>query len=147
MRSLFASASLVLLFVSCHAFGQAYTRVYTDAEGETHFAQETLRFVSTDYAPPSPPLDVSTPADASGMAVLRAPPGWFGDFHVAPRRQFVYVLSGAVEIGVSDGSFRQLPTGSIVLVEDTTGKGHSTRSIGTEPLLLVAVPIEGPVNE
>jgi len=36
-------------------------------------------------------------------------------------------LTGEVEFETSDGDIRRLPPGSVVLAEDTTGKGHITR--------------------
>ena len=43
-------------------------------------------------------------------------------------------------ITVMDGSFNLGP-GSILLVEDTTGKGHVSRVVGNERVLLAAVPL------
>jgi hypothetical protein len=40
---------------------------------------------------------------------------------------FLLWLTGEVEFETSDGDIRRLPAGSVVLVEDTTGKGHITR--------------------
>jgi hypothetical protein len=36
-------------------------------------------------------------------------------------------LTGEVEFETSDGDIRRLPPGSVVLAEDTTGKGHISR--------------------
>jgi hypothetical protein len=36
-------------------------------------------------------------------------------------------LTGEVEFETSDGNVRRLPAGSVVLAEDTTGKGHISR--------------------
>lgn len=47
------------------------------------------------------------------------------------------LVQGELEVGVSDGEKRQFLPGGSVLVEDTTGKGHSTRSVG-ESIVLVA---------
>ena len=38
--------------------------------------------------------------------------------------QFVIWLQGDVDIEVSDGEIRHLVPGSVLLAEDTTGKGH-----------------------
>ena len=49
------------------------------------------------------------------------------DWHNPPQRLLVLWLTGEVEFETSDGDIRRLPAGSVVLAEDTTGKGHITR--------------------
>jgi len=51
------------------------------------------------------------------------------DFHHAPQRQFIILLDGEIEIETSRGEKRRFRAGDILLAEDTTGKGHRTRSI------------------
>jgi hypothetical protein len=36
---------------------------------------------------------------------------------------------------------RRFPTGSMLLLEDTTGKGHTTRMLGDEDVLVVSVTL------
>jgi hypothetical protein len=50
--------------------------------------------------------------------------------HVAPRRQFIVHLAGESEVEVSDGEVRRFGPGSVLLVEDVTGSGHTTRRVG-----------------
>jgi quercetin dioxygenase-like cupin family protein len=49
------------------------------------------------------------------------------DWHNPPRRELVIWLTGEVELETSDGDIRRLAAGNIVLAEDRTGKGHSSR--------------------
>lgn len=51
------------------------------------------------------------------------------DFHNAPQRQFIILLDGVIEIETSLGEKRYLKSGEILLAEDTSGKGHKTRSV------------------
>jgi hypothetical protein len=46
-------------------------------------------------------------------------------------------LSGEGEIEASDGEMRALGPGTILLAEDTTGKGHITGVNGSEDMLVV----------
>ena len=62
------------------------------------------------------------------------------DFHNAPDRQYIVLLEGGVEIETSLGKKRTFETGSILLVEDTTGKGHKTKNI--EPKLRKSIFIK-----
>jgi quercetin dioxygenase-like cupin family protein len=63
------------------------------------------------------------------------------DWHPAPRRQFVIILSGQLEIGCGDGSKHLFGPGDARLVEDTTGQGHTTRQIGPEPCVTATIPL------
>ena len=78
---------------------------------------------------------------AESITFLAIPVGYVGDWHPAPRRQFIVSLSGESEMEVSDGEVRRLPPGGIVLVEDTDCKGHITRTVGDSPAIAVAIPL------
>ncbi len=69
------------------------------------------------------------------------PVGEFLDWHPAPRRQFVIILSGQLEIGLGDGSKHVFGAGDARLVEDTTGQGHTTRVLGAQPCVTATVPL------
>jgi quercetin dioxygenase-like cupin family protein len=122
----------------------AYVRVYSDASGASRFADDEFAFHLADFAPPAPPVSVTGVQSAEGVVFLSSPSGWFGDWHPAPRRQFIFVLAGTLEVEVSDGETRWFGAGSVVLVEDTSGQGHVTRVTGEERAYLVAVPLTGP---
>ncbi len=111
-------------------------RLFADSEGESHFGTASIDLSSTEFAPPAPPLEVSEVAQAR-HGFLRAAPGWFGDWHPTPARQFMCLLSGVVEVAVTDGETRRMTPGTIVLLEDTAGRGHSTRVVSEEPAVLV----------
>jgi len=119
-----------------------YARIYTDTDGESHYSDEKLTFRLVDYAPPAPPISVTEALAAENVSFISSPSGWYGDFHPAPQRQFVFVLIGELEVQVSDGEKRKFGPGSFVLVEDTWGKGHrswvSSKTRGTA----VVVPLE-----
>jgi uncharacterized cupin superfamily protein len=66
-------------------------------------------------------------------------PGELQDWHPAPQRQFVIILSGSLEIGFEDGSKKVFGPGDARLVEDTTGKGHTTIALGNEPCITATV--------
>ena len=118
-----------------------YVRVVTDPEGQTHFADAVLTFELVDFAPPAPPISVSALFDADNVSFISSPAGWYGDWHPAPRRQFVVVLAGELEVAVSDGEVRRFGPGSFCLLEDTTGKGHASRVVSTTRALAAAIPL------
>lgn len=118
-----------------------YARVFTDPQGETHFADEVLTFELVDFAPPAPPISVSAVFDAETVSFISSPAGWYGDWHPAPRRQFILMLVGELEVEVSDGEVRRFGPGSFCLLEDTTGKGHVSRVVSTTRGLAAAIPL------
>jgi hypothetical protein len=52
-----------------------------------------------------------------------------------------FVLTGEWELTASDGESRRFSGGSALLVEDTTGKGHSSRVTSKEDSLSVMVEL------
>lgn len=120
-----------------------YVRIYSDANGESHFADEEMSFQLVDFAPPAPPISVSELFNPAGETfIISSPPGWYGDWHPAPRRQLLFALSGKLEVEVSDGETRIIGPGCIVVVEDTTGRGHISHVIGSERCYMAVVPLE-----
>ncbi len=93
------------------------------------------------------PIDLAkTPEWTTGLAATQIafrewPVGQYLDWHPAPRRQFVIILSGHLEIGLGDGSKHVFGPGDARLVEDTTGQGHTTRVHGNEGCLTATIPL------
>ena len=42
----------------------------------------------------------------------------------------LFILAGQMGIGIGDGTTRRFGPGDVVLADDRTGKGHTTRSLG-----------------
>ena len=106
-------------------------RLYTGSDGQSHI--ETI-----DLA--------RVPDWTKGLATTRIsfrtdPVGHFLDWHPAPRRQFVIILSGQLEIGLGDGTKQVFGAGDARLVEDITGKGHTTRVHGNQPCTTATAPL------
>ena len=118
-----------------------YVKIYADDGGETHFKDEEVPLKDADYAPPAPPIAVGPHVKATGVTAIGFPPGWFGDFHPAPKFQWMMIMSGTLEIGVSDGEKRTLPAGTIAYLEEAGSKGHSTRVIGDEQSILIVTEV------
>jgi mannose-6-phosphate isomerase-like protein (cupin superfamily) len=101
-----------------------YTRIYADPKGNSHFEDVEVHLTQTDFAPPAPPMDLSSFSPASRYAFGSFPVGWRGDWHPTPKRQIFFILSGEATVQVGDGEERHFGAGSILLAEDATGKGH-----------------------
>src|SRR5436853_7550240 len=98
-----------------------YARLYADEFGESHFEDIEMDLTLTDYAPPAPPLSLSTFLPASQIGFMNAPAGWTSDWHPSSGRTMFVVLSGEWEVTASDGEARSFPIGSVLMVEDTIG--------------------------
>jgi hypothetical protein len=112
-------------------------RLHADENGESHFSDESISLSLAEFAPPAPPILVSPPNSAARSMFLALPDEWSGAAHPAPRRQLMVMMRGAIEVTVSDGESRTFAAGDVILVEDTTGKGHTTRSAAPDSLAVV----------
>ena len=119
-----------------------YIHLFSDSDGTTHFKDVEVTMNPADYAPPARPLNVSSGQPATGLVSIGVPSGWFGDFHPAPKRQWMVIVAGVLEIGVSDGEKRILEPGAVGFLEDAGSKGHTMRSIGDVPAYLMVVEVE-----
>ena len=112
-----------------------YTRLYSDDDGESHFEDVEIDLTLTEYVQPAPPLSLSSFTPATRFGFMIAPSGWSSDWHPTSARNIFFALSGEWEVIASDGESRRFGPGSVLLVEDTTGKGHTSRVVsGTDSL-------------
>lgn len=118
-----------------------YTRLFADSTGASHFDDEEMAFTLVDFAPPAPAISLTQAFDARTVAIMSSPPGWSGDWHTTPQRQFIFVLAGRLKVQASDGEVRTFEPGAVILVEDTFGRGHISRIVGDERAYCVVVPL------
>jgi hypothetical protein len=111
-----------------------YVRLYTGDDGLSHFED-----VEVDLSNAGEASMLSDTLPVTGLNFRRNLLSYNLDYHPAPRRQFIVNLSGGVEITASDGEARVFGPGSIMLAEDTTGKGHISKAIGDEERLSLFV--------
>lgn len=100
-------------------------RVFTGDDGESHIevTDETeLSYVERDGTRTAVQM-------VSGAQFAIREEGSFIDFHQAPRRQYMIYLTASVEIGLGDGTTHLMQPGDVLLAEDTTGRGHSSRVV------------------
>ena len=114
-----------------------YLRLYADQDGESRIEEMHVAFNMAVYAPPAPAFGVSSPTEAERFVTVHFPAGWDSEPHPAPRRQLFVMLSGRFQGQTSDGALMDLGPGDVILMEDTTGKGHGARPIGGEALAIM----------
>jgi hypothetical protein len=111
--------------------------LYTDATGASHF-----RDIEVEWAEERRGSKLSKRLPATGI-IFRLTPGEHDvDWHNAPRRQYIINLDAGVEITASDGEARKIGAGEVILVEDISGKGHLSKSIGGKLRHSIFVPID-----
>ena len=106
-------------------------RLYTGEDGQSHI--EAIDLSKTPKW--------TSPQQTTSISFREDPIGSFIDWHPAPRRQFVIIVSGRLEIGLGDGSKHIFGPGDARLVEDTTGQGHTTAVYGDQPCVVTTVPL------
>lgn len=62
------------------------------------------------------------------------------DWHGAPNRRVIVILSGTLEVETTDGEVRRFRPGDVAIAADVGGKGHRTRVVeGPAHLLFLEV--------
>lgn len=112
------------------------TRVHATADGESHF--DEVDIVLHDGGEIGL---LSKPLAAREVIFRETAPDYDFDWHCAPQRQLIVLLDGAIELEVSDGEKRSFAGGDILLVEDTTGRGHRTRTTDGETRHSLFIPL------
>lgn len=118
-----------------------YSRISADGNGGSRFDTVTVEQSLAYAAPPAAPFYVSEDGPASNYRFYTFEPGWIGDWHPAPARQFLALMTGAVEMETTDGTVRHFLPGDLVFLQDTSGKGHLTRNIGDGYATFLVIPI------
>jgi len=111
--------------------------LYTDANGESHF-----RDIEIDWVEERNFSKLSARLPATGIIFRETSGNYDLSWHPAPRRQYIINLNAGVKITASDGESREIKAGEVILVEDTTGKGHLSQSIGGQMRQSIFIPIE-----
>ena len=106
-----------------------YIRLFADDDGESHFEDVEIEFAESEYTSSAAPVGLSAMSPVTQFGFMNAPAGWESDWHPSSARNFFVVIHGVWEVTASDGETRPFAPGSLVLVEDTAGKGHRSRVI------------------
>lgn len=111
------------------------TRIFTGPDGLTHSEEIDIKLTSRGTT------DLSDIVHVKGLQFRRTSPNFFSDWHHAPRRQYIVTLSGHGEVELTGGRKIPLTPGHILLAEDTTGKGHISRGVGSDDRISLVIPL------
>jgi hypothetical protein len=117
--------------------------LYTDTDGRAKFREEAV-----PLGEGSPQAMLSELFASGGYQLRHSPPGFRSQFHCTPNPQWVFILSGEMEIGLQGGVSRVfkpgqhfysadvLPAGATF---DPALHGHWSRQAGPDPLVTLFV--------
>jgi hypothetical protein len=117
--------------------------LYTGPDGRAGFRETALPLDQGHEQ-----LRLSALHAASGLQWRLSPPGFRSAVHVSTQPQWVFILSGEMEIGFPAGSSRRFTAGQHFYSNDTLPQGavfdpqvhgHWSRQIGDEPLATLFV--------
>ena len=119
------------------------TILFTDTDGRARFREESI-----ELGEGTPQAMLSSLMASPGFQIRHSPVGFRSQFHCSGHTQWVFILSGHMEIGLQDGSSRvfsrgdhfysadTLPEGAVF---DATVHGHWSRQLGDQPLVTLFV--------
>ena len=117
--------------------------LFTDTDGVAKFREEAL------LLPEGSPQAMLSKLHASGGYQMRySPVGFRSQFHVTITPQWVFIVSGVMEIGLQDGSSRTFAAGESFYSDDVLPAGatfdakvhgHWSRQVGDKPLVTLFV--------
>lgn len=128
-------AALLLIAALAHAqapAGVRATRLFSGPDGQTHAEEVSISQLAT--AQP----EILKPAS---VRFATRGPGTSDDWHTAPQRQYLITLKGHAEIEIGGGQIVHATTGSVLLIEDMTGKGHRAKVTNESEWHVMFVPL------
>ena len=117
--------------------------LFTDTDGRARFREQPIELNEG-----TPQAMLSTLAASGGFQLRQSPVGFRSTFHCTGNPQWLFVLGGAMEIGLQDGSSRVFLPGSHFYSADTLPAGatfdpalhgHWSRQLGDQPLVTLFV--------
>ncbi len=113
------------------------TRIHADAAGVSHFDDIDIPLAAAGEIG-----RLSQLQPGAGVIFRETDDTYDYAWHPAPRKQWLVLLDGEISIETGDGVTRRFAGGDVLLLEDTTGRGHQTRqlSAGTRRSLFIPIP-------
>src|SRR5262249_49045549 len=111
--------------------------LYTDANGQSHF-----RDIEVEWVEERRGSKLSKRLPANGIIFRETQAEHDLDCHRTPPRKNITTLDAGEKIPASDGESRVIGTGEVIMVEDTTGKGHLSQHVEGKIRHSVFVPVE-----
>ena len=111
--------------------------LYVDANGQSHF-----RDIEIEWAEERRGSKLSKRLPATGIISRATQADTDRDGQPAPRRQSLVNLDAGVKLTASDGESRVIGAGEVILVEDTSGKGHLSQAVSKTIRHSLFIPVD-----
>jgi hypothetical protein len=117
----------------------------TGPDGRARFREERIALTEG-----TPAARLSALMPTAGLQLRQSPLGFASSFHCTTTPQWLFVLQGAMEIGLQDGTVRVFRPGQHFFSNDTLPPGavfdpglhgHRSRQLGDEPLVTAFVRV------
>lgn len=117
--------------------------LFTGGDGRAHWRSEPV-----ELSEGTPQAMLSRVFASSGYQLRHSPIGFRSAWHCTPKGQWVFILSGEMEIGLRDGSSRVFRAGGHFFSDDTLPAGaqfdpqlhgHWSAQRGDQPLVTLFV--------
>ncbi|QAU33053.1 hypothetical protein [Janthinobacterium sp. 17J80-10] len=117
--------------------------LYTDSDGRAKFREDEVALTEG-----TPQAMLSPLFPSAGYQLRQSPVGFRSQFHCTTASQWLFVLSGQMEIGLQDGTSRIFGPGEHFYSDDTLPAGatfdpavhgHWSRQVGDTPLVTLFV--------
>ena len=115
----------------------------TGPDGRARFREQRIALTEG-----KPAARLSALMPSGGLQLRQSPVGFRSEFHCTETPQWLFVLEGAMQIGLQDGSTRSFGPGEHFFSADTLPagatfdakvNGHWSRQVGDEPLVTAFV--------
>jgi mannose-6-phosphate isomerase-like protein (cupin superfamily) len=109
--------------------------VVTGEDGKTRFTETTVEFVPVEGVSPGGVFQAAA-LGSSDAALVQFEADFSCEFHHTPSPTWMFVMTGQMEIEVSDGAKQIISPGDFIRLEDSSGRGHRSRVLSDGPVLV-----------
>jgi len=117
-------------------------KVVVGDDGKSRFEELPIEFHHLDDVVPGGAFDAA-PLGSNEVALVRFRPGFVADWHHTPAPTWMMVMTGRMELGLSDDVWAELVPGDVVYMTDASGDGHRSRVLGDEDVLMATAGFGG----
>ncbi len=115
----------------------------SEEDGQSYFEDVPVDLEREMVFPPlAERLPCSLGMIAESVSWIEAPQDWNAQQpHLPAHRTMLVTLKGEYQVQASDGETRNFPVGSVLLLDDVRGAGHSTKVLSPDGVTLLAVDL------